>query len=64
MEVDIKPSRMVRFRSFLVECRRVWQVTQKPNTQELKTIVKVTGLGILLIGFLGAIINILWQLVL
>ena len=48
----IKPSLTQRFNSFLVECRRVWQVTKKPTNEELKIIVKVTGIGILIIGLL------------
>ena len=59
-----KPSYWQRFTSFLVECRRVWQVTKKPTNQELKTIVKVTGIGILIIGALGFIINMIWELLL
>ena len=64
MEEQSKPSYWNRLKSFLVECRRVWQVTKKPNKEELKVVVKVTGIGILLIGLLGFIINIVWQLVL
>ena len=57
-----KPSLIQRFKSFLVEARRVLQVTKKPSKEELKVIVKVTGIGVLLIGFIGFAINILWQL--
>lgn len=52
-----------KFKSFLVECKRVWQVTKKPTKEELKVIVKVTGIGILIIGAMGFVINMLWQLV-
>lgn len=62
MEEATKPSLGQRFKSFLVECRRVWQVTKKPTKDELKVIVKVTGIGILIIGFVGFLINMLWQL--
>ncbi|MBS3152418.1 protein translocase SEC61 complex subunit gamma [Candidatus Woesearchaeota archaeon] len=62
MEEVTKPSLTQRFKSFIVECRRVWQVTKKPTREELKVIVKVTGIGILIIGFIGFTINILWQL--
>ena len=64
MEEVVKPSTIQRFKSFLVECRRVWQVTKKPTKEELKVIVKVTGIGILVIGFIGFVINILWQVLL
>ncbi len=57
-----KPSLGQRFKSFLVECRRVWQVTKKPNREELTTIVKVTGIGILAIGLIGFLVNMIWQL--
>lgn len=60
-EQNIKPSLKQRLKSFFIECRRVWQITKKPSKEELKTIVKVTGIGTLIIGFLGFIINILWQ---
>ena len=50
-----------RFQSFLLECKRVWQVTRKPTKDEYKVIVKVTGIGMLIIGFLGFIVNLLWQ---
>ncbi len=63
-EQSYKPSLLQRFKTFLVECRRVWQLTRKPSKSELIAIVKVTGIGILIIGLLGFIINMLWQLVL
>ena len=58
----VKPTLKQRFTTFLVECKRVWQVTKKPNKEELKTIVKVTGIGTLVIGLIGFIINMMWQL--
>lgn len=61
-ETSTKPSIKQRFTSFIVECKRVWQVTKKPNKEELKVILKVTGIGILLIGLIGFIINMAWQL--
>jgi len=51
-----------RFKSFLKQCRRVLRVTKKPNKEEFKIIVKVSGIGILIIGVIGAIISIAWQL--
>ena len=62
MDEVTKPYLSQRFKSFTIECRRVWQVTKKPNREELKVIVKVTGIGILVIGFIGFVINIAWQL--
>lgn len=37
----------------LKEYKRVFTITKKPTLEELKTIIKVTGLGILAIGLIG-----------
>ena len=42
-----------KIRYFLGECLRVIKVTKKPDAIEFKTIVKVSGLGILIIGLIG-----------
>lgn len=52
-----------RLKSFIIECRRVLQVTKKPTMVEFKTIVKVSGLGILIIGLVGFIIHMGRQLI-
>lgn len=41
---------------FIESSRRVLIVARKPNMQEYNAMIKVTGLGILLIGFIGFII--------
>ena len=46
-----------KIRSFIGECLRVLKVTKKPDTIEFKTIVKVSGLGILIIGLLGFVVQ-------
>ncbi|MEM4245336.1 MAG: protein translocase SEC61 complex subunit gamma [Candidatus Nanoarchaeia archaeon] len=46
----------VKFKDFLSECLRVLRVTKKPGKEEFKIIVKVSGIGILIIGFIGFII--------
>lgn len=48
----------VKFKSFIKECRRVLKVTKKPSMEEFKMIVKITGLGIIVIGLVGFIITI------
>ena len=42
---------------FIGECRRVLRVTKKPDATEFKTTVKVAGLGILIIGLLGFVVQ-------
>ena len=46
-----------KIKSFLQECLRVLKITKKPDAIEFKTIVKVSGLGILIIGGLGFVIQ-------
>ncbi|MBU2560972.1 MAG: protein translocase SEC61 complex subunit gamma [Nanoarchaeota archaeon] len=53
-----------RIKIYLLECRRVLKITKKPTTEEFKTIVKVSGLGILLIGFVGFLIVMVKELLL
>ncbi|MBI2546555.1 protein translocase SEC61 complex subunit gamma [Candidatus Woesearchaeota archaeon] len=50
---ETKPSVFFKLKRFAIECRRVLAVTKKPTGFEFKTIVKVSGLGILIIGFIG-----------
>jgi len=51
-----------RFKSFILQCKRVFQITKKPTKEELKVIVKVTAIGIAIIGAIGFIIHISWEL--
>lgn len=43
----------IRIRTFVGECRRVLKVTKKPDSKEFKTIVKVSALGMAIVGLLG-----------
>jgi protein transport protein SEC61 subunit gamma-like protein len=45
------------FSSFVTECRRVLTVTRKPTKDEYRTLIKVCGIGILVIGFIGFVIQ-------
>lgn len=53
----------IRLKEFLSECKRVLKVTKKPSYEEFKTIVKISGIGILIIGFIGFFIHMVWQLI-
>lgn len=48
-----------KLRSFAWECRRVLTVTKKPTKFELVTIVKVSGIGIALIGLIGFVLHLI-----
>ncbi len=47
-----------RIGSYIRECYRVLKVTKKPNSIEFKTIVKVSAAGMLLIGLVGFLVQI------
>ncbi len=55
-------NQFIRFKTFLKECRRVYKVTKKPSMEEFKAIVKISGIGIAAIGFIGFLIQMIWRL--
>jgi protein transport protein SEC61 subunit gamma and related proteins len=50
---------LIGLKSFAIECSRVLKVTKKPTNEEFKVIVKVSALGMLLIGFIGFLIQLI-----
>ena len=52
----------IRLRGFINESARVLKVTRKPSKLEFQTIVKASGLGMVIIGLMGFIITMLKQL--
>ena len=60
MEQQIeKPSKVKRF---IKETIRVLRITKKPDRNEFQSLVKITGLGIAIIGAIGFVIFITKQL--
>ncbi|HLC56776.1 MAG TPA: protein translocase SEC61 complex subunit gamma [Candidatus Nanoarchaeia archaeon] len=45
-------------RTFFIECKRVFKVTKKPSKEEFKITVKVSAIGIGIIGLIGFIVHI------
>ncbi len=52
---------LLRVKEFILESQRVLRITKKPTGDELKTIVKVSGIGILVIGFIGFLMQLIVQ---
>jgi protein transport protein SEC61 subunit gamma-like protein len=50
-----------RVKRFIIESRRVLRVTRKPTRIEFQTIVKVSGAGILIIGIIGFVLQMIKQ---
>jgi protein transport protein SEC61 subunit gamma-like protein len=42
---------------FITQCVRVLKVTRKPDKTEYTMLVKISGLGIIIIGLIGFIIH-------
>ncbi|MEK6827958.1 MAG: protein translocase SEC61 complex subunit gamma [Nanoarchaeota archaeon] len=57
MEEENTTSWKYKIKLFIGECFRVLKVTKKPDAIEFKTIVKVSGLGIFIIGLIGFIVQ-------
>ena len=57
MEEQNTASWKYKIKSFLMEALRVLKVTKKPDAIEFKTIIKVSGLGIMIIGLVGFVIQ-------
>lgn len=43
-------------RKFFSNCKRVLRIARKPDKSEYLQVAKITGLGIVLIGFIGFLI--------
>ena len=51
-----------KLKNFAIESKRVFLITRKPTKQEFKIIVKVSAIGMLLIGLIGFVLRIAYQL--
>jgi protein transport protein SEC61 subunit gamma-like protein len=51
-------------KTFVLECIRVLRITKKPDSIEFKTIFKVSGIGMLIIGCIGFIVTLIRELLL
>lgn len=59
---EVKPSKIQKLKDFWTECIRVIRVTKKPDKGEYKTIVKISGIGMAVIGFIGFLVHFLKEL--
>jgi len=51
------PGRMESLKAFILECKRVLRVTKKPDKQEFITIVKISSIGMAVIGVVGFLVH-------
>ncbi|MBT4539033.1 protein translocase SEC61 complex subunit gamma [Candidatus Woesearchaeota archaeon] len=48
-----QPQKRSRIKKFFKETVRVMRILKKPSREEYKNLVKVTGLGIAIVGIIG-----------
>ena len=51
-----------KVKKFYTDVLRIFRVSRKPTSQEFKTMSKITGLGIVVIGLIGFVITFLFFL--
>ena len=49
------------FKRDLKNVPRVWKITKKPTKKDYKQTLKITLIGLLIIGVIGFLIDVLWQ---
>ncbi|RME53728.1 protein translocase SEC61 complex subunit gamma [Candidatus Woesearchaeota archaeon] len=49
----------MQVKSFITQCIRVLRVTKRPSWFEFQTIVKVAGLGMVVIGLIGFLLHLI-----
>ena len=57
-----QPSMQGRIRRFATQCIRVLKITKRPDKDEYRMLVKVSGLGIAVIGMIGFLLHVIWVL--
>lgn len=50
---------IIKLKSFLVECVRVVRVTKKPDKQTYLTTVKVSAMGMAIVGAVGFLLGLI-----
>nr|MDO8115273.1 protein translocase SEC61 complex subunit gamma [Candidatus Sigynarchaeota archaeon] len=63
MEERTKPSIGDRLREFWLNTKRIIRVARRPTAQEVRLIARVSGIGILIVGAVAFLIQILGNLV-
>ena len=54
--MEVQDAKSQKVKRFIKEAVRVLRITKKPSKEEYKSIVKVTSLGIAVIGAIGFVI--------
>jgi protein transport protein SEC61 subunit gamma-like protein len=55
--IDIKG----KITGFIEDSKRIFTISKKPSKEEFMTMLKVTGLGIIIIGIIGYFISLIFN---
>ncbi len=58
-----QPTTVGFIKQFWIDCKRVLKSTRKPTREELKNTVKISGIGLILIGTVGFLIHLIKEIV-
>ena len=61
--IEENPSLKLKVQRFITQCIRVLKITKRPDKEEYKMLVKVSGLGIAVIGLIGFLLHVIWVLI-
>lgn len=62
-EIKVKKENFFKkLRRFWIECKRVLRVTKKPDKKEFKLVVKISAIGMALMGIIGFLIHFIKEL--
>jgi len=53
----------MKITKWLDEFARIWRIARKPTKEEVKSILKITGISILILGFIAYIIQSIFYLI-
>lgn len=60
--MEFQETKSAKVKRFIKEALRVLRITKKPDRTEFQNLVKVTGVGIAILGAIGFIIFLIKQL--
>lgn len=50
-------------KEFIERCLRILHIAKKPSRRELDEIMRIAGLGILVVGFVGVVLYIIFSII-
>ncbi|MFA5050022.1 MAG: protein translocase SEC61 complex subunit gamma [Candidatus Micrarchaeia archaeon] len=52
----------MEIKTLIKRCIRIFYISKKPTSEELNEVIKMTGIGMILIGLIGLVFSIVFNL--